>query len=174
MHSSGLTLHKADGGDSTDGSGDGGGTLSSAAPLVLPRKEMHELLKQREHHELRHQRLVVQMCDATNELNEKEELLKLQEKEIEQLKLNAKTHSKLEDMGQKLAHKLQLMLVENQKLRKEKVKAAEMRRDIEQLRGENKQLALANVELCEKVARSDEDVRKVRRAQVGGTGTGTG
>ena len=103
-----------------DSGNDGENCAPSGDLIQLNSKQLRELLLQREHQDVRHQRLVVQMCDATNELNEREELLKLQEKEIEQLKLNADEHDKVESMGMKLAKKLQLMLIENQKLRKKK------------------------------------------------------
>ena len=102
-------------GGSTNSAIDGSNGGDSSAPtdvIQLKGDQLRELLVRREHQDVRHQRLVVQMCDATNELNEREELLKLQEKEIEQLKLNADEHDKVENMGMKLAKKVAI-IVEN-------------------------------------------------------------
>ena len=157
-------------GGSTNSAIDGSNGGDSSAPtdvIQLKGDQLRELLVRREHQDVRHQRLVVQMCDATNELNEREELLKLQEKEIEQLKLNADEHDKVENMGMKLAKKLQLMLIENQKLRKEKVRGDELQRRADDLQAKNEQLAHRNVELCQKVAESEEDVLSLRRAHMG-------
>jgi len=88
--------------------------------ILAGERQVRQLLMALQSQREKFQRLVVQMCDTTNELNQQQDTIKEKEDELQELRKKLEASANMGSVGMKLGKRLQTMLVENKELRRAK------------------------------------------------------